>query len=453
MNQRTGASRPVLFWGALAVIVVAPMVWGGNRPWPLLLLELAGLALLVMMAWSREVPLAPPTLRWGIALLVVIPLLQLLPVPPSWWAHLPGHAPYASVLDAAGANEGWRSITIHRRATEYAWLALIPCVAIFFAVQCLGRRSQRELLLAFAAVVLGESLLGVLQAGAGKESLVVLGNPWGGGAASGTYINKNHFAGLMVMGLPIVLAFWAGEVLPQVDRVGQAVKSHPRHADAQMARRIGWSLLVVVVLGALAFTRSRAGIGCGLLVFAIAGSWMILSTNSRSSRAILAAIAACVFLLAAYVGLAPVLERFAAQDLSLSYANRLGLAAAALRGACEFFPLGSGLGTFADVFLRYQPEGIVGFVDHAHNDYAEALLELGLGGAAIIVLFAYSYVRRWTLVAPQMRIRSMGLLQAAAGLSVLALGIHGMFDFNFHIPANAIYFSFLAGVFFYDPPG
>jgi hypothetical protein len=48
--------------------------------------------------------------------------------------------------------------------------------------------------------------------------------------------------------------------------------------------------------------------------------------------------------------------------------------------------------------------------------------------------------------------RGLGFLQVSAGLGVLAMAIHGAFDFNFHIPANAIYFAFLAGVFFYDPP-
>ena len=43
------------------------------------------------------------------------------------------------------------------------------------------------------------------------------------------------------------------------------------------------------------------------------------------------------------------------------------IAGAAMKGAVEFLPLGSGLGTFRDAFRRYQPEGIPGYVDHAHN--------------------------------------------------------------------------------------
>jgi O-antigen ligase len=452
MNQRTGASSPVLFWIALALLVAAPLVWGGNRPWPLLALEVAGLAILATMAWTREAPPLPATLRWGLALLLATPLLQLVPVPASWWASLPGHAPYATALDAAGVNEGFRAITIHPRATEYAWLVLVPCIAVFLAAQCLGRGEVRTLLLAFVAVACGEAVLGILQVGAGKDSLLLLGNPWaGGGVATGTYINKNHFAGLMAMALPLLVAFWAAETLPQRDRTGERLRSHPRHADAQLARRIGWSLLIVLVLAALLFTRSRAGIGFGLAAFAGASAGLVWSAGTPLIRAVLGVVAALGFLLAAYVGLTPVLERFAPDDLSVGYEGRLQIARAAMRAGLDFLPLGSGLGTFADVFRRYQDADLVGFVDHAHNDYAEAFVEMGVAGLTVIALLAIAYASRWATVASRRRARALGFLQVSAGLSVLALALHGGFDFNFHIPANAIYFSFLAGVFFYEP--
>ena len=452
MNQRTGASGPVLFWGAFGTVAFAPLVWGGNRPWPLLMLECTALAMLGAIAFTR-LPSLPATLRWGMGLLLLVPLIQLLPVPASWWAALPGHAPYAAALDAAGGSEGWRSITIHRRATEYAWLALLPCVAIFLAVQTLDRREVRALLLAFVAVVAGEAVLGILQVGSSKESLLHLGNPWGGGGvATGTYINKNHFAGLMAMGLPILVAFWAAATLAPRDRGGERLRSHPRHADAQLARRIGWSLLIMLVIAALLFTRSRAGIGCGLAAFAAAGLGLATGGGSKAARVLLAMIAVAAFMLAAYVGLTPVLERFAPDELSLSYEGRIRIAAAAMRGALEFLPLGSGLGTLADVFRRYQDEGIIGFVDHAHNDYAEAFLELGVAGLAIVTLFVLAYAMRWSAILRRQGSRTLGFLQASAGIAVAALAIHGGFDFNFHIPANAIYFSFLAGVFFLEPP-
>ncbi len=436
------------------MLVFAPLVRGGNRPAPLLVLECAGLLLLVGLAWTRESRgwrALPATLRWGIGVLVLAPLLQLIPLPASWWAALPGHAQYALVLEAAGAAGEWRPLSINARATEYSWLVIIPCVAIFLSVQLLARRQVRTLALVFVVVALCEAVLGIMQVGAGKDSILVLGNPYGGGSATGTYINKNHFAGLMAMALPMVVAFWAVEAVPHRDRHGQPLREHPRHADMKIARRILWSLLIVMMLAALLFTRSRAGIGFGLAAFAAASLGLVWSGGPLRVRLFLAAAAAIALLLAAYVGLTPILERFAPGDLSLSYEGRLRIAMGAVRGALDFLPFGSGLGTFADVYRRYQSEGLTGFIDHAHNDYAEIFLELGVAGIAAVALLGFGALVRANMLLGGRLSRSLGYLQLSAGLGLLAIAAHGAFDFNFHIPANAIYFSFLAGVFFCQP--
>jgi len=122
-----------------------------------------------------------------------------------------------------------------------------------------------------------------------------------------------------------------------------------------------------------------------------------------------------------------------------------------VRAGLDFLPFGSGLGTFADVFRRYQVEGLPGFVDHAHNDYAELFLELGVAGLAAAALLLIAYAARWAQLLRGWPLRSLGYLQVGAGLGMMAMLIHGAFDFNFHIPANALYFSFLAGVFFFTP--
>ena len=310
---------------------------------------------------------------------------------------------------------------------------------------------MRSLALVFVVVAVCEALLGIVQVGAGRDSVFTLGNPFGGGAATGTYVNKNHFAGLMAMALPVLVAFWAAETLPPLDREGQRMREHPRHADAKLARRILWSLLIVLALAALLFTWSRAGIGCGLAAFAAASLGLVWNVGTVRVRVLLATVAALAFLLAIYVGITPILDRFAPEALSLGYEGRMRIALGAVRGGLEFLPLGSGLGTFADVYRRYQAEGLTGFIDHAHNDYAEAFLELGVAGIAVVALLAIAYIARWGVLAGRRVSRSLGYLQVSAGLGVLALAAHGVFDFNFHIPANAIYFAFLAGIFFYEP--
>jgi O-antigen ligase len=436
------------------MLVFAPLFRGGNRPLPLLVLECVGLAILAGIAWTRDPrelwsTLSAP-LRWGLAILVVIALLQLIPVPAAVWAKLPGHEAYARVLEIAGAS-GMRAMSVHPAATEYSLLALIPTVAVFIAVGQLGRRQLRTLVLVFVGVALAEAVLGILQTGAGRGSWLQLGNPFGGSGATGTYVNRNHFGGLMAMALPVLVAIWASETLPARDAQGQILRGHPRHADARLARRFAWSLAVALVLAALLFSRSRAAIGFGLAAFGATTVLLVWSSATVPVRVALGAVAAVALLLAAYAGLTPIVERFAPDDLSLGYEGRLRLASTAIKAGLDFLPLGSGLGTFGDVFQRYQGEGLVGYIDHAHNDYAEAFLELGVAGVAVVALLAFAVLGRWEALARGASSRSLGLLQVAAGISMLALAAHGAFDFNFHIPANAIYFAFLAGVFFYEP--
>jgi len=449
----TGPHGPVLFALTAAIVVFAPLVRGGNRPLPLAVLEITGLALLVFLAWTRSDLMKglPSPLRWGVALLVLVPLMQLLPVPMAWWALLPGRAPFAQVLEIAGEGPGWRAISIHPAATQYSWLVMIPCLAVFLAVRQLDRRRMRRIAMLFAAVACVEAILGVLQAGSPPGSAFHLGNPYGGGAATGTYINKNHFAGVIEMALPMLLAVWAVEVLPRLTHTGEVLREHPRNADVKFAVRGLFSVLTIILLLALLLSRSRAGISAGMLAFGMAIVMLVWKAATAQVKAVLAIVAAGAVMFAASVPLTPVLERFAPDEVAQQAGGRWDLTIDSLQAARAFMPLGSGLGTFADVFPRYQGGAIIGFADHAHNDYAELLVELGIAGLALMVLLAVAYAMRWRSVMRNKRSRRTRFLQIAAGLGMLALAIHGFFDFNFHIPANAIYFSLLAGIFFFTP--
>jgi len=317
-------------------------------------------------------------------------------------------------------------------------------------VQELDRHDVRRLITVFIAFTIAEAALGVLQMGAGPKSVLQLGNPWGLGSATGTYVNKNHFAGFLAMALPLVLAYWSLHILPRVDDRGEPLRLHPRSGDARVAWRIALSMALVIALAALLFTRSRAGIGTGVLALGAAAMALFWRNASLQARGLLAAVAVLGAMLAAYVGLTPMLERFSPEEIALGAGGRARLSAAALRASLDFMPLGSGLGTFADVFRRYQTDGLPGFIDHAHNDYAEALLELGVAGGVAIALALAAYAMRWRDLRPHRSLRSLAYFQVAAGFGMLAAIVHAAFDFNFHIPGNAVTFSFLAAVFFYD---
>jgi hypothetical protein len=458
-HEGTGADGAAPFLLIAFLLAFAPLFLGGNRPLPLLVLELAALAGLVALAWWRAARLMPAslpsTLRWGIGLLVVVPLLQLIPLPAGWWSALPGHGPYFRALEAAGdgATQAMRPLSIHARATEYSWLVILPCLAIFLLTLSQTRTRVRTLAMVFVVVAVGEAILGVVQLGAAAGSPLYLGNRFGGGASTGTYVNKNHFAALMAMALPLALVLWFLETMPWHGRLAADPPSRPRFSDRRLAMQIVLAIPVLLLIVALLFSNSRGGIGSGLLAFSLASLVLVWRAASISSRLAFALIGVAALSLAAYIGLTPVLDRFAPGQLSLGYDGRVLIAAASLRGGLDFLPFGSGLGTFADVFRRYQVEGLSGFVDHAHNDYAELFLELGVAGVAVIALFGAAYLARWVELARAWHSRTLEHLQVAAGLGMLAMIVHATIEFNFHIPANAVYFSFLAGVFYFTPAG
>jgi O-antigen ligase len=456
-NASTDPNGSVPFLTLGFLLVFAPLFLGGNRPQPLLVLELVAIAGIAVLAWQgfgrvRSASL-PAALRVGVGLLVVVPLLQLIPLPAGLWSQLPGHGPYFRALGFAGdsATLAMRPLSLHPRATEYSWLVILPCLAAFLLTLSQSQSRLKKLVAVFVGVAVCEAILGVLQLGAAAGSPLYLGNPHGGGAATGTYVNRNHFAALIAMALPMAVALWFLEAMPSRRRHAGNMRPSAGPSDRKLAKRIALSGLVLFLLVALLFSLSRGGIGSGFLAFSLACLALVWKAATMPARIAFAMIGLGALALAAYIGLTPVLERFTADQLSLGYDGREQIALASIRAGLDFLPLGSGLGTYADVFRRYQIEGLPGFIDHAHNDYAELFLELGVVGIAIVALLGTAYLMRWAKLAPVWREHRLGYLQVAAGLGILAMLVHALADFNFHIPANAIYFSFLAGVFFFSP--
>ncbi len=246
VGQGTGSMGPVFFWIAAFMIVFAPLVRGGNRPIPLFVLEMSATVVLAasVLASRPARPRSIPLLAAAIAVLLASACLQLVPVPFSVWASLPGHGPYAQALEGAvGPQDRWHALTMHATATEYAALALLPALAMFVAVRRLERSAVRRLVLVFIAVALGEALLGIIQLGSPAGSPLYFGNPWAGGVPVGTYVNKNHFAALLAMALPPTMALWATEMVPE--ETPAARRCTCIHAIAMRGSRAGsfWPLL------------------------------------------------------------------------------------------------------------------------------------------------------------------------------------------------------------------
>jgi len=108
--------------------------------------------------------------------------------------------------------------------------------------------------------------------------------------------------------------------------------------------------------------------------------------------------------------------------------------------------LGWGLGTFTTVYPQFRSFYTTLFVNAAHDDYVQVLVETGLIGFVAVVWFIVEVYRAglrnvdgwnrdWS--------RALGL---AALVGCTGLLVHSFFDFNLQIPANAYMFYFLCAL-------
>jgi O-antigen ligase len=115
----------------------------------------------------------------------------------------------------------------------------------------------------------------------------------------------------------------------------------------------------------------------------------------------------------------------------------LGTTSRAIR---DFMPVGSGLGSFPRVYPLYEPAAQVTseYVVHAHNDYAEVALELGLAGIVLMLLFLAWWFRA---VWRAWQTAQAGPFARAAAIASAAVLVHSVVDFPLRTAAISACFG------------
>jgi O-antigen ligase len=288
-----------------------------------------------------------------------------------------------------------------------------------------------------------QALLGLVQLG-GAEALQ-FGDL--GGGVRGTYASNNSFANLLAMAAPLaVLSLWGASARRSGQRAGRAWW--------------GTAALLILLSAALA-SSSRTGIATALLVTLLALALLAPAAERgasrwRQRRWWLPVLAMALLGTALFMGGLAWVDRFDADRLVADDAVRALTREATWQGALAFWPLGSGLGSYAWVFPRFQsPEVGYYLLDLAHNDYLQILMETGVLGLAAMMLALALMGRRVLQLFRAARgtssWSSADRLAVACGLGLLATLLHAWVDYPFRIPANAMLTAFLLGVFLREP--
>jgi O-antigen ligase len=262
-------------------------------------------------------------------------------------------------------------------------------------------------------------------------------------SASGTYINRNHFAGLMNLCIPFSAAVLASTI---------SFQSKARHWKHKIVHAVtsGQSIFLyalffgsVLMVLALIFSISRMGqfslMAATLFVLLLVATSRINRKvrRSRSLLLVFLVVLSVGFLWAVWKGLGPVEARWG--NIAASYEDRARIWTSTLKMIKDFPVTGAGLGTYEWAYPPYKPHNYgARTVDHAHNDYLEMLSEVGLLGfipwLTFFFLFFLFAVRAWSK-----RHNTFSRILGAGGLSTaFSMLVHSLADFNLQIPANAM---------------
>lgn len=406
----------LVFWLTAAVLALS-LVFGGasreNAP-QVMLLELASLPLLAHAVWRYTSEGRWESLggaRWLLMLLPAIPLLQLLPLPFSLWADLPGHAAAAGAARLAGLPPEWRPISLAPLETWRSLLALTPPAAIFLGAALTTESERRWLCMLVPVAAIVSLAIGALQLAGGDTSPLYFYKQTNLGSPVGLFSNRNHQASLLVMSLPFA-ALWLCRARPGL-----------RDSAPAAAALVGHVVLMVV---GLVIVGSRAG---ALLV---APALLLVTTmlvragrlGGRTSLMVGGLVVAVAVVAASFV-IDPLLERFSARA-----DQRFDTAPVVAATAWRHQPTGAGIGSFPSVYAGAEPVELMAqtYFNHAHNDYLEIWLETGVLGVMALLSFIAWWVGRsyrvWTLQT------TPGRNLARAGSAAIALLlVHSLVDY------------------------
>ena len=245
----------------------------------------------------------------------------------------------------------------------------------------------------------------------------------------GSYVNHNHYAGLMEMLVPI----------PLVVSMGHLFRGGKRALVASCA---------VLMASTIFLSGSRGGMIAFVLEIVLFAALTLAQRGSP--RAALGSVTMCILILAflVFLGKGQVLGRLG----DLGPGIRLNITKDCLRMFFDRPVLGWGLGTFPTVYPSYRSFYTNMFINEAHNDYAQLLVETGLLGFALMPWFLirlYQYglptSRRWEF-------KWDGALSLAALMGCTGILFHSFVDFNLQIPANAAFFYVLCALAASDLP-
>jgi O-antigen ligase len=318
--------------------------------------------------------------------------------------------------------------TVNRYASQQELLKLIAYFLCFFLARQIFTSHESRKFTANTLIIFGSALatFAMVQNLQGNGRIYWL-RATSSATFFGPYANKDHYAGLLEMLIPFALVGAASSI-------------------AHRSQRVLFAFAASVMIASVVLSGSRSGTAVAIFEVLIFSA-VILPALRLRWRGLAFAILTASFALALVIWIAgqPLFQQAAAWRGAVadpSFVNRSQLTVDSFRLVKQRPILGWGLGSFSNMYPRVASWYGDQFVNAAHDDYLQVLVETGAVGLGLILLFIATVfsagIKRFA--------RAPTSVVSAALLGCCGLLLHSFTDFNMNIPANAAVFFTLCGL-------
>ena len=440
MSWRAISVLALTAWGALA--------FGAVYPWAYVPLYV-GCATVGAVAFRqrRGTSTTEPALVASLVLLAAAIGVQLIPLSVSTVRSI---SPETDVVLRQYAVGYPASLLKHPLSIEPGATAIALAAGVALAIFVLGlaRSITRDDTL---QVVRGVSVLGVVLALAGivqkalwNGKIYGFWTPIQSGDSFGPFVNRDHFAGWMLMALPLSVGYFSGRVARGMGPIRPGLRNRVLWFSSAAANEtilVGFAVLLMAL--GLTLTMSRSGV-LGLLAALALSGWFVIRRQAGSRRTIVAVYLTFVAMAAiGWAGFDSFAARFADEQV-VDFGGRGGIWADSWRMARHFPIAGTGLNTFGAATLYYQTAKPNLHFAQAHNDYLQLLVEGGLlvcvpAGLAILAL-AWTVRGRFRNISTD---RTDYWIRIGAVTGIVAIALQEAADFSLQMPGNAVLLAVL----------
>ncbi|HZW93820.1 MAG TPA: O-antigen ligase family protein [Candidatus Eremiobacteraceae bacterium] len=401
-----------LLYGLFGLLLVGPLAFGAVEAWSIFLVE-AGSAALLLLWIGKQILDGRMIIRRN-SLFLPMGIFGLL---------------IASQLV-------FRISAYPHDTMSLALLYASYGVLCFLSSQTLLRGSQaRRLALIFSVYGAAVAGLALIQGISSNGKLYWIRQPRMGGWIYGPYVNHNHYAGLMEMLVPIPLVLSLTRLAPA---------KHRNIAAAAAA----------LMVGTIFLSESRGGMLAIVVELVILAIFLVKQKKGLRTAIGLSLFLAIVVGLLTWIGGAELIQRIASVRQSHSelpgdirtYINRDGFRMFLMKPV-----LGWGLGAFPVVYPQFRSFYTNFFVNEAHNDYLQLLVEMGALGFATMLWFLVIVYARAIKKIGNWSEEISGAVALACLLGLSGILVHSLIDFNLQIPANASLFYVLCTIAASEP--